>query len=215
MKELDKLNVEFIKSKEKIAKLFKDKHSPNNKDSRLPPGQYLTDKFPVLDLGIQPDFDPKTWKLEVVGEVFENKVFTYNDILKMPRTDLSKDFTCVTKWTKYDVRWSGVLWKDFLKYIKVKPSAKAVMFYGADGYSTNNLLEDIENDTTLLAYLLDSKPIPKEHGWPMRVIIPHLYAWKGSKFLNKIEFMKENKPGFWEVRGYHLRGDANLEERYS
>lgn len=215
MKELDKLNVEFIKSKEKIAKLFRDKHSSQNKDERLFAGQYLTEKFPVLDLGIQPDFDPKTWKLEVVGEVFEPKSFSYQDILKMPRTDLSKDFHCVTKWSKYDVKWSGISWNDFLKYVKVKPSSKAVMFYGADGYSTNNLLSDLENDSTLLAYLLESKPITKEHGWPMRVIIPHLYAWKGSKFLNKIEFMKENKPGFWEVRGYHLRGDAKLEERYS
>lgn len=215
MKELDKLNVTYIKSKEKLAKIFHDKRSPKSNDSRLPPGQYITEKFPVLDLGIQPDFDPKNWKLEVVGEVEENKTFTYKDILKMSKTYMTKDFHCVTKWSKYDVKWAGVSWKDFLKHIKAKSTAKAVMFYGADGYSVNNLLGDIENDTTLLTYELDGKPLPRDHGWPLRVIIPKLYAWKGSKFLNKIEFMKENCPGFWEVRGYHIRGDAKLEERYS
>lgn len=215
MEELDKLNTAFIKSKEKLAKVFSGKHSAPNKDSRLSPGQYLTEKFPVLDLGIKPDFDPKTWKLEVFGEVESKKVFTYEDILKMPKTFITKDFTCVTHWSKYDVKWAGVLWKDFIKYIKVKPTAKAVMFYGADGYSTNNLLEDIENDTTLLAYSLDEQPLPRDHGYPLRVIIPHLYAWKGSKFLNRIEFMKDNKPGFWEIRGYHMRGNAKEEERYS
>jgi len=584
MKELDKLNTQFIKSKEKIAKIFKDKHSPENKDKRLTPGQYLTEKFPVLDLGIQPDFNPKTWKLEVTGEV-ESKTFTYEDILKMPKTNITKDFTClssgtliftdkqpkkiedikigdriigkdgkphkvknlfskeyngklikiksgylpettvtpdhkifvirahpgvgksksrrrkltfandpipiwieaskvhkgdyvffpkynyfkkfknlncnghkikidkklayilgwyvsdgskgssgdrvvafslnecqkkegqklkenlelifgakvsiyergkanyitvtsskvdllakflknlcgksaefkyipdfilnsdleilrefligllegdgycpwkiknhrsknsrenfidittlstslayqmimafskigvpaylvnhpgsvrdaysvrvhsfeqiikllpeeiekikikinrnrywenekgfyypinkieeipysgkvyditaegftmlspfvtldcVTHWTKLDVKWSGVLWKDFIKYLNIKPNVKAVMFYGADGYSTNDIIEDLDN--AMLAYELEGKPIPREHGWPLRIIIPHLYAWKGSKFLNKIEFMKENRPGFWEVRGYHIRGDIYKEERYS
>src|SRR3989338_2412063 len=111
MKEIDKLNITFIKSKEKIAKIFKDKHSSENKDKRLTPGQYLTDKFPVLDLGIQPNFDPKTWKLEVTGEIEEPVAFTYEDILKMTKTSFTKDFVCVTKWTKLDVKWSGVLWK--------------------------------------------------------------------------------------------------------
>ncbi len=212
---MEKLNIQFIKSKEKIAKLFRNKHSKTDSNSRLPPGQYLTEKFPVLDLGIQPEFDMKTWKLEVFGEVKENKIFSWQEILNIPQTYMTKDFNCVTKWSKYNVKWTGVIWKDFLRYIKVKTTAKAVMFYGADGYSVNNLLEDIENDTTLLAYELEGKPIPREHGWPLRVIIPSLYAWKGSKFLNKIEFMKENRPGFWEVRGYHIRGNAKLEERYS
>jgi len=212
---VEELNTAFIKSKEKLAKVLKGKSSKPSIDIRLPLGQYLTDKFPVLDLGIKPDFDPKTWKLEVFGEVEEKKTFTFQDILEMPKTELTKDFTCVTHWTKYDVKWSGVLWKDFLKYVKVKSSAKAVMFYGADGYSTNDTFEDLNQEGVILAYELDNKSIPKDHGWSLRVIIPHLYAWKGSKFLNKIEFMKENKPGFWEVRGYHLRGDTKLEERYS
>src|SRR3989344_3896237 len=212
MNELDKLNIGLIKSKEKIAELFKGKHSPESKDKRLPPGQYLTEKFPILDLGIQPDFNQKTWKLEITGEVEEKKKLTYENILNMPKTQITKDFSCVTHWSKYNVTWSGVLWKDLLKYIKVKPTAKAVMFYGMDGYSTNDTLEDMEN--SLLAYELEGKPIPREHGWPLRVIIPQLYGWKGSKFLNKIEFMKENKPGFWEVRGYNLHGDIWKEERY-
>ncbi len=214
MESLDKLNTKFLESKEKLAKVFNDKHSPENKVKRLPPGQHLTEKFPVLDLGIKPDFNEKTWKLEVFGEV-EKKTFTYQDLLKMRKTELTKDLTCVTHWTKYDVKWTGVLWKDFIKHLKIKATAKAVMFYGADGYSTNDTFEDLNQEGVMLAYSLDNKPIPREHGWPVRVIVPHLYAWKGSKFLNKIEFMKENKPGFWEVRGYHIRGDAKLEERYS
>ncbi len=216
METLDKLNTSLIKSKENIAKAFKGKHGKENLDKRLPIGQYLTDKFPVLDLGIQPEFNPETWKLEITGEVEENKVFTWKDIIKMKKTDLRKDFSCVTHWTKYNINWSGVLWNDFLKYIKIKPNVKAAMFHGSDGYSTNILIKDLNNNNkTLLAYELENKLIPKEHGAPLRVIIPHLYGWKGSKFLNKIEFMKENKPGFWEVRGYHIRGDAKLEERYS
>ena len=215
METLDKLNISLIKSKENIAKAFRGKKSKANLDKRLPIGQYLTDKFPVLDLGIQPEFNPKIWKLEVTGEIEEKKVFTWNDILKMKKTSMTKDFSCVTKWTKYNIQWSGILWKDFIKYIKIKPNVKSVMFYGSDGYSTNVLIEDLNNDTTLLAYELENKSIPREHGAPLRIIISHLYGWKGSKFLNKIEFMKEDKPGFWEVRGYHIRGNVELEERYS
>ena len=165
--------------------------------------------FTKLGFRFNPQFTDKNATCMIINE----NIFVMLLIEKFFKTFIKKDFHCVTHWSKYDVNWSGVLWKDFLKHIKVKPEVKAVMFYGSDGYSTNNIIEDL--DEALLAYALEGKPIPKEHGWPLRIIIPHLYGWKGSKFLNKIEFMKENKPGFWEVRGYHLHGDAQKEERYS
>ena len=215
MKELDKLNTQFIKSKEKIAKIFKDKHSPENKDKRLTPGQYLTEKFPVLDLGIKPEFDKTKWRLRVYGLVEKELSFTYDEILKMPTTNLTEDLHCVTSWSKFDVKWKGVSFKDFIKIVKPKANWKFLIQEGMDGYTTNVSREDLEKDNVIIAYELEGKPILQEHGWPMRMIIPQLYAWKGSKFLKGLKFVEKDEPGFWEVRGYNNHGDIWKEERYS
>jgi len=207
------INTEYIKAKEKVAKLFKNKHGKPNENARLPLGQTLTSRFPVLDLGIQPDFNPRTYKLRVYG-LAEEKTFTYNDILKMKATEFTEDLHCVTHWSKFDVKWKGILWKDFVKIVKPKENWKFIIQYGLDGYTTNVSREDLEKGNVLIAYELEGKQIPKEHGWPLRLIIPHLYAWKGSKFLTAIKFIEKDEPGFWEVRGYHNRGNAFLEERY-
>lgn len=208
-------NEAFIKGKEKIARVFKDRKHEQGTDQRVPPGQTLTQGFPVLDLGVKPNFDSDTWRLHVYGLVEKEQHFTYNDLLTMPSTSLTADFHCVTRWSKLDVKWKGVLFKDFVALVKPKEAWKCLIQEGMDGYTTNVPRKDLECDNVLLAYELDGKPIPREHGWPLRMIIPHLYGWKGSKFLNGLKFTDNDEPGFWEVRGYHNHGDVLKEERYS
>ncbi len=133
----------------------------------------------------------------------------------MPQTTLSKDFHCVTHWSKLDVTWTGVLNTDFLKTLEAPKDATHVMLHCYGGYTTNLALADFLAEGCMLAHTLGNKDIPIEHGGPLRAIIPHLYAWKSAKWLNGIEFMQGDKPGFWERNGYHMRGDPFLEERYS
>ncbi len=207
-------NEVFIESKKRIAELFKDKKSEQNLDLRIPPGQHLTENFPVLDLGIKPDFDKDIWRLQVSGLVEKEVKFTYSELLKMPAVKLTADYHCVTHWSKLDVEWKGISFKEFIKYVHPKKNWKFLIQFGADGYSTNVAREDLEKEHVLLAYALDGKALTKEHGWPLRIIIPHLYGWKGSKFLNGLKFTAKDEPGFWEVRGYHNRGEVTKEERY-
>ncbi len=205
------LNLSFIKAKEQKAKRGEEKHTANS--ARLPAGQTLTTRFPVLDLGIKPDFDKTSWKLHVYG-LAQEKYFTYEDILNMPATSLSADFHCVTHWSKFDVKWKGILFKDFLKIVQPKENWKFLIQEGLDGYTTNVPREELEAENVLLAYELEGQPLPAERGWPLRMIIPQLYAWKGSKFLKGLKFVEKDEPGFWEVRGYHNHADAFKEERY-
>lgn len=186
-----------------------------SKNPRLPPGQHLVQNFPVLDLGFQPDFNEKNWRLKVYGMVKEPKTLTYQDILNMPKTYLTADFHCVTSWSRFDIKWSGVKFLDFLKIVKPTDKVKYVIFECSDDYTTNIVLDEIKKDNVILAYELEGKPIPQEHGWPVRPIIPSLYGWKSAKFLNGIKFIGKDEPGFWEVRGYHNHGDPWKEERYS
>jgi len=194
-------------------------HQDDTKHDRLPPGQrLLTDKesFPVLDLGVRPDFNGETYRFKVAGLVGKPLDLSFAELIKLfPKTELTADFHCVTKWTQYDITWGGFKYNELEKYLEVKPEAKFLIQYGLDGYTTNLPLADLHNDNVLFAYELKGKPIPREHGWPLRLIIPGLYGWKGSKFLTRIDFSAEDKPGFWEVRGYHNHGDPWKEERYS
>ena len=203
-------NENYIKAKEILAKRKSASHDQN--EARTPPGQVITQRFPILDLGIKPVFDPKTWRLRVYGLVVE-RFFSYEEILNMPRTEFTEDFHCVTRWSKQDVKWAGVLFSEFIKIIKPREEWKFLIQEGMEGYTANVSREDLSN--ALLAYELEGKPLPTEHGAPLRIIIPHLYAWKGSKFLKGLKFTDKDEPGFWEVRGYHSRGNAWKEERYS
>lgn len=186
--------------------------------NRLPPGQRLLtepDNFPVLDLGVQPDYNEETFQLQISGLVDKPVTLSLSQIKEMPATDLSADFHCVTRWSKFDVKWKGVAWSEIEKLVSPQSEAKYIIQYGLDGYTTNVPLEDMRKPNVILAYELYGRPLPKEHGAPIRMIIPHLYGWKGSKFLTGIEFVAEDAPGFWEVRGYHNHGDPWTEERYS
>ncbi len=189
--------------------------TPFPSQDRIPPGQYITLKFPVLDLGLRPPLSPEEFRLKVWGEVENPLELDWEGLMRLPRTEQVSDFHCVTRWSRLDVHWAGVRFKDLAEIVRPKPTARYVIQYGRDGYTTNNRLEVMMEEDVLIAYELEGGPIPLEHGGPVRMIIPKRYAWKGSKFLCGLEFSPVDKPGFWEVRGYHNEGDPWKEERYS
>jgi DMSO/TMAO reductase YedYZ molybdopterin-dependent catalytic subunit len=181
---------------------------------RLPPGQHLTTKFPVLDLGYKPPLKREDFTLSITGEVENPVTLNWKQLTDLPSEETALDFHCVTRWSQYDITWKGVLFTTICDLVKPTPSAKFVLQYGRDGYSTNVPMEDMRMPGVMIAYELEGGEVPLEHGGPARVIVPHLYAWKGSKFLNGIVFSPVDRPGFWEVRGYHNHGDPWTEERF-
>lgn len=191
---------------------------------RVPAGQHLTKGFPVLDLGVRPALGPDNWRLRIWGEVENPLELTWAAFKQLPRTRQSSDFHCVTTWSKLDVQWGGVRFHDLAALVMPTAKAKFVIQHGAEKYTTNTPLEELMDDDVLLADELvlnlngqDSgwQPIPAERGGPVRLIVPKLYAWKGSKFLTGLRFQEHDEPGFWEVRGYHNHADPWREERYS
>jgi DMSO/TMAO reductase YedYZ molybdopterin-dependent catalytic subunit len=182
---------------------------------RLPPGQYLTEKFPVLDLGVQPMFLPDKFRLTIDGAVDHSVSLSLDDLAALPSLELTADFHCVTHWSRYGLHWTGIPFETLVDLVAPRPDAAFVMQHGKDGYTTNNSLEELMHPDVILAYALDGKPIPREHGAPLRIITPHLYAWKGSKFLTRIEFLTSDMRGFWEQRGYHNHADPWTEERFA
>lgn len=182
---------------------------------RLPPGQKLTTGFPVLDLGVQPEIPLTEWTLTLDGLVEKPTSLSWEQFNGLPQVTDVSDFHCVTTWSKYDCQWSGVAFTTLFELAQPKPEAKFVYFTGYDGYSTNVPLASCLDDDVLIATRFGGEPVTREHGGPARVIIPKLYAWKGSKFVKSITFLAEDRLGFWEVRGYHSVGDPWKEERYS
>lgn len=183
-------------------------------EGRLPPGQSLTNKFPVLTYGPTPNFDPATWDLRVFGEVEKEMRWNWAEFTSLPTTVVKTDIHCVTRWSKFDTVWEGVLFRDFVNLFGLKPTAKFVIAHCEYGYTTNTPLEAMMDDDVLLAYKYDGKPIEPEHGWPVRTLVPKLYFWKSAKFLRALEFSPVDKPGFWEQAGYHNTGDPWKEERF-
>lgn len=182
---------------------------------RVPRGQKLTEKFPVLDLGVRPAFHEKRWRFTVDGEVEEPLQVDWQGFVDLaPKWQQTSDFHCVTKWSRLDLVWSGISFSQIIAIVRPTDAAGFVVAHGADGYSTNLGLEDVMADDVLLAFELGGKPLPLEHGGPMRLLVPKRYAWKSAKFLRRIEFLAEDTPGYWEQRGYHNRGDPWQEERY-
>jgi DMSO/TMAO reductase YedYZ molybdopterin-dependent catalytic subunit len=181
---------------------------------RIPPGQYRTDKFPVLDLGLQPPWDPKAYRLKVWGEVEQPTELSWDEFKQLPHVRLLADFHCVTRWSRLELNWEGVHVREILRRVRPKASAKAVMAHCLEGYTTNVLLSDLDDDDVILADTLEGEPLPQEHGGPLRLLVPKLYGWKSAKFLTGLEFLKEDEPGYWEQRGYHMRGEYLAEQRY-
>ncbi len=187
----------------------------NPETDRLPPGQRLVENWPVLDLGIQPDVPKADWRLTIDGEVENPTVWDWDAFMAQPQTEDVSDIHCVTQWSRYDNRWKGVAVSTLLALAKPKPEAKHVIFHAHDGYTTNVRLDQFDQPDCFLVHEWEGKPIERQHGGPVRILIPRLYLWKSAKWVRRIEFSAVDKPGFWEVRGYHNNADPWLEERYS
>jgi DMSO/TMAO reductase YedYZ molybdopterin-dependent catalytic subunit len=182
---------------------------------RLPPGQHLTRDWPTLDLGMTPNVSRERWRLDVHGAV-ENPLFwTFADLMTQQQSHFVSDIHCVTTWSRYDNAWDGLATRDLLEACRPHEEARFVVLYSYDGYTTNLPLEDFAAEDALLAHSWSGAPLTAEHGGPVRLVVPHLYFWKSAKWLKAIEFLDEDAPGYWEVRGYHNRGDPWAEQRYS
>jgi DMSO/TMAO reductase YedYZ molybdopterin-dependent catalytic subunit len=182
---------------------------------RLPPGQHLVRDWPVLDLGVQPKLTLETWTLRIYGAVTEAVTWDWAAFRGQPQHREVSDIHCVTTWSRYDNEWEGVATRTVLAAVRPKPEAGFVVLHSYDGYTTNLPLEDFAAKGAILAHSWQGKPLTREHGGPVRLIVPHLYLWKSAKWLQRIEFRAGDAPGFWEVRGYHERGDPWSEQRYS
>ncbi|GIX05971.1 MAG: oxidoreductase [Candidatus Poribacteria bacterium] len=182
---------------------------------RLPPGQYLTRKFPVLTYGETPSFDPATWDFRLWGLVEEEVRWSYEEFMRLPTVEVVSDFHCVTRWSRLNNRWEGVSVREVMRHVRLRPEARYAMIHCDGGYTTNLALEVLLDDDVLLAYKHDGEWLTPEHGYPLRLVVPKRYAWKSAKWVRSIELMAENRPGFWEQHGYHMDGDPWKEERYS
>ena len=180
---------------------------------KLPPGQYKTEKFPVLTYGDVPRISIKDWKFEVWGLV-EPKTWTWDEFLNLPQSKLQADFHCVTHWSRFDDVWEGVMFRDFVKLLNIKPEAKFILQHAYGGYTTNLPLQWMIDEDVMFVHKVNGVPLEAEHGGPMRVFTPKRYAWKGAKWVRGLEFLAKDKPGFWEVNGYSNTADPWKEERF-
>jgi DMSO/TMAO reductase YedYZ molybdopterin-dependent catalytic subunit len=195
------------------------------KEGLLPPGQSLTQKFPVLHYGPVPPFHPATWDFRIWGEVEEEKVWTWDEFHLLPRTAITMDIHCVTRWSKMDTTWEGVAVQTLIdqKLIKLRPSAKYVLQHAEYGFTVNLPVEVVLADNFLLATHFNGQPLTPDHGAPLRGVVGYIrdrqdlmtpYFWKGAKWLRGLEFMEHDRPGFWEQAGYHNEADIWKEERF-
>lgn len=182
--------------------------------NRLPPGQREVKNWPVLDLGVQPNIPKDQWRLFINGAVENPLRLTWPDFEALPQTESVSDMHCVTQWSRYDNHWRGVSSRTILDLAMPKAEATHVVFHSYDTYTTNVSLEVFADSDVLLAHTWEGLPISREHGGPLRVMIPRWYLWKSAKWIKRIEFATADRPGFWETRGYHNEGDPWLEQRY-
>jgi len=192
--------------------------TPDGAAERVPPGQYVTEKFPVLHYGSVPDYKDlqKSWDFRVWGEIEEPKRFSFDEFRALPTAEVRTDIHCVTRWSKLDTVWEGIPFRTFLEHIPpLKPTAKHVMAHCEQGYTANVPLEVLMDDDVLLAYRFEDRELDPEHGYPLRLLVPKKYFWKSAKWLRGLEFMAEDQLGFWERYGYSNSADPWKEERYS
>jgi DMSO/TMAO reductase YedYZ molybdopterin-dependent catalytic subunit len=182
---------------------------------RVPPGQTLTGKWPVLTYGLTPRFDPRTWTFRCFGLVERETQWTWPEFLKLPRVTITSDVHCVTRWSKLDNAWEGVHIREIVERVRPRPEARFVMQHADPDYTTNIALEDLVQDDVLLALRHNGRDLEPDHGGPLRLVVPKLYFWKSAKWLRALEFLDVNPPGFWEQNGYHMHGDPWKEERYA
>ena len=184
-------------------------------EGRLPPGQSLTLKWPVLHYGSVPDFDEATWDFRISGEPGAPVNLSWKEFRGFPQSEVISDIHCVTRWSRLNNTWKGVLFTDVLKLVQVRPEAKYVLALAEEGYTANIPLEDLQRPNVLFAFEHDGLLLTPEHGGPVRLIVPHLYAWKSVKWVRGFVLLDEERLGFWERNGYHAYGDPWKEQRYS
>jgi DMSO/TMAO reductase YedYZ molybdopterin-dependent catalytic subunit len=183
-------------------------------DARIPRGQSQVTNFPVLDMGIRPSVDRPTWTLRLFGLVNNEVTLDWNAFIALPQTKVVADMHCVTRWSQLDMDWEGVLARELVLLADPHPTAQFVTMHGLDGYTTNLPLAALLEDDVLIAHRVFGEPLSQDHGWPARMVVPARYAWKGAKWISAIEFHEKDRPGFWEVRGYHNDADPWKEERF-
>jgi DMSO/TMAO reductase YedYZ molybdopterin-dependent catalytic subunit len=189
---------------------------PRDEAARTPPGQTLTTKWPVLHYSGIPLFtDLSKWRFQTLGEVESPIELTLEQFKALPRVRLTADFHCVTTWSRLDNTWEGISFRTIAELTRVRTTAKHCMLHCYDGYTTNVPLSTLMDDDVLFPWSHDGKPLSEEHGGPLRLVVPKLYAWKSAKWVGAVEFLAEDKRGYWEQRGYHNRGEPFAEERYS
>lgn len=193
---------------------YKYFHKPSAEESsRVPPGQHLAKNFPVLTAGRIPKINLNQWQFRVWGLVKEQS-FTWSEMMKLPQSEFTADFHCVTRWSKLDVKWTGIKITDFLNLLEIEPTTTHVLQHCYGGYTTNVTFADFKREENFLAIALNGEVLSQERGYPMRSVIPHLYAWKSAKWLNGLEFLDHQELGLWEKAGYHHRGDPWQQQRY-
>lgn len=181
---------------------------------RLPPGQVLTSKWPVLHSGAVPRVDLARWQFRVWGAVARPFNLGWDEVLALPRAEVHCDIHCVTRWSRFDNRFAGVPVRDLVARAQPLGPARYVLVHAEEGFTTNLPLADLDRPENLLALSHGGEPLPPEHGGPVRLLVPHLYFWKSAKWVTGFEFLEEDEPGFWERGGYHMRGDPWQEERH-
>jgi len=192
----------------------KQKEQEMRDAGRLPPHQALTLKWPVLHYGSVPHFDPARWDFKIWGQVENPVKLTWKEFGTLPRFHSHSDFHCVTRWSRFDNDWDGVCFLEMMKLAQPNPEAKFVLVHAEQGYTANVPLVDLDRDDVLLATHHDGQPLSADHGYPLRLIVPHLYAWKSVKWVRGFEFLDHDQAGFWEQNGYHMYGDPFKEQRF-
>lgn len=182
---------------------------------RVPPGQHVTKRWPILHQGAVPEFDAQSWDFQIFGLVARPLRLTWSEFRELPLVEVAADMHCVTRWSKLDNTWQGVSAKEIMSRCRVLPEARFVLFHAEGGYSANLPLSAFDVEDVLLAVKHDGEDLSPEHGFPVRAVVPQRYAWKSAKWLRGIEFLAEDRPGFWEDYGYHLDGDPWREERFA
>lgn len=198
-----------------FERLFGGRTADPTVADRVPPGQYVTEKFPVLHYGSVPRVDLARWDFRVWGEVDSPFTLTWDQFKTLPRKTVETDIHCVTRWSKLGTSWEGVPIQEILSLAQLRPAARFVVAHCEQGYTANLPLEVLDDDDVLVADTFDGKPLEPEHGWPLRLLVPKRYFWKSAKWLRGLEFLDHDVPGFWERYGYHNDADPWQEQRFA
>jgi DMSO/TMAO reductase YedYZ molybdopterin-dependent catalytic subunit len=198
-----------------VTRGFFGRQVPPDIGKRIPPGQALTEDFPVLSAGPTPRVDLATWRFTLKHGPRIIKTWTWDEFGALPQTKLTRDIHCVTTWSKLNTAWQGVMIDDVLADAGIEPPTPFILAHSVEGYSTNVPVKDLVDGKAMIATLYEGKPLPPDHGGPARLLVPHLYFWKSAKWVSALQFTERDELGFWELRGYHEYGDPWREQRYS